>query len=105
VDGDGNASDWVAADALTHDPLVASVMGGLFSEQGRENFDKGQTPEHDTLAWMPRITYTGWEPLQQTDLAMVQAIEVLPEKRPTIRVDCGSDAEFVDWESDRKFDS
>jgi hypothetical protein len=39
----------------------------------------------------------GWEPLQQTGLAMVQAIEVLPENRPTIRVNCGSDTEFVDW--------
>jgi len=41
---------------------------------------------------------SGWEPTKQTDLAMVQAIEVLPENRATIRVDCGSDAEFVDWD-------
>jgi hypothetical protein len=41
---------------------------------------------------------SGWEPTQQTDMAMVQAIEVLPDSRPTMRVDCGSDGEFVDWD-------
>ena len=30
---------------------------------------------------------------------MVQAIEVLPELKPTVRLDCGSDQEFVDWNS------
>jgi hypothetical protein len=39
----------------------------------------------------------GWEPTKATDEAMVQAIEVLPEIKPEIHVDCGSDKSFVDW--------
>lgn len=42
---------------------------------------------------------SGWEPLQKSDKALVQAIEVLPETKPTIRVDCGAEGEFVDWNS------
>jgi hypothetical protein len=38
-------------------------------------------------------------PRGTSDDAMVQAIEVLPEQRPAIRIDAGSDAEFVDWNS------
>jgi putative lipoprotein len=30
---------------------------------------------------------------------MVQAIEVLPEDKPTLRLNVGSDAPFVDWNS------
>ena len=30
---------------------------------------------------------------------MVQAIEVLPEQKPAIRINAGSEAEFVDWNS------
>jgi hypothetical protein len=41
----------------------------------------------------------GWNPLRTTDDAMVQAIEVLPEQRPAIRINAGSDTEFVDWNS------
>jgi hypothetical protein len=41
----------------------------------------------------------GWEPLQKTDQALVQAIEVLPETKPTVRIDCGSESPFVDWSS------
>ena len=41
----------------------------------------------------------GWEPMQKSDEAMVQAIEVLPEDKPMIRIDCGSEGEFVDWSS------
>jgi hypothetical protein len=41
---------------------------------------------------------SGWEPAQQTDLAMVQAIELLPEDRSTVRVACGSSIQFVDWD-------
>ncbi|MHB9037816.1 MAG: malectin domain-containing carbohydrate-binding protein [Armatimonadota bacterium] len=41
----------------------------------------------------------GWEPMQKTDEAMVQAIEIVPELKPIIRIDAGSNAEFVDWSS------
>jgi hypothetical protein len=34
-----------------------------------------------------------------SDGAMVQAIEVLPEQKPAIWINAGSDAEFVDWNS------
>ena len=39
----------------------------------------------------------GWEPMMKSSEAMVQAIEVLPEVKPSIRIDCGSDSEFIDW--------
>ena len=42
----------------------------------------------------------GWEPLEKTDEAMVQAIEVLSELKPVIRVDCGAANPFIDWNSD-----
>ncbi|MGD0113866.1 MAG: malectin domain-containing carbohydrate-binding protein, partial [Armatimonadota bacterium] len=42
----------------------------------------------------------GWDPLQRTDQALAQAIEVLPEIRPTVRINCGSDTDFIDWNSD-----
>ena len=41
----------------------------------------------------------GFEPMQRTDEALVQAIEVLPETRPTIRIDAGAEKEFIDWNS------
>jgi len=41
----------------------------------------------------------GFEPWQQTDEAIVQAIEILPEPRTTMRVNCGDEADFVDWNS------
>jgi hypothetical protein len=41
----------------------------------------------------------GWEPLQKSKEALVQAIEVLPELRPAIRIDAGSGREFIDWNS------
>jgi hypothetical protein len=41
----------------------------------------------------------GWNPLRTSDEAMVQAIEVLSEQKPAIRVNAGSDAAFVDWNS------
>ena len=41
----------------------------------------------------------GKSPLGTSDDAMVQAIEVLPEQRPAIRINAGSDVEFVDWSS------
>jgi len=41
----------------------------------------------------------GHDPYQQTDEAIVQAIEVLPEPSAVLRVDCGSEAAFVDWNS------
>ncbi len=41
----------------------------------------------------------GANPQGSSDDAMVQAIEILPEQRPSIRINAGSDAEFVDWNS------
>lgn len=41
----------------------------------------------------------GSDPLKKSDLAMVQAIEVLPEQKPTIRINTGCDTAFVDWNS------
>jgi len=41
----------------------------------------------------------GWDPLQATDQAMVQAIEVLPEDRPAVRINCGSATAHIDWNS------
>jgi len=41
----------------------------------------------------------GFEPTRKTDQAIVQAIEVVPEIRPAVRINCGSDAEFIDWNS------
>ncbi len=41
----------------------------------------------------------GFEPKQKTDKAMVQAIEVLPEAKSTVRIDAGSETKFIDWNS------
>ncbi|MCU0962084.1 MAG: malectin [Pirellulaceae bacterium] len=41
----------------------------------------------------------GWDPAQQTDEAIVQAIEVLPEIKSAIRIDAGSEVAFIDWSS------
>lgn len=41
----------------------------------------------------------GWDPAQKTDQAIVQAIEIVPEFKPVVRINCGSDADFVDWNS------
>jgi hypothetical protein len=41
----------------------------------------------------------GFDPLQTIKNAIVQAIEVLPELRPTRRINCGSEIPFVDWSS------
>ncbi|MDD5706929.1 MAG: malectin domain-containing carbohydrate-binding protein [Kiritimatiellae bacterium] len=50
----------------------------------------------------------GWEPTMATDKAMVKAIEVLPEAKPHIRINAGSERAVVDWggyvwEADRDF--
>jgi len=42
----------------------------------------------------------GFEPGQATDEAMIQAIEILPEIKPVARINCGSAADFVDWNSE-----
>lgn len=39
----------------------------------------------------------GFEPMQKTDKAIVQAIEVLPETNKVARIDVGADEPFVDW--------
>jgi hypothetical protein len=39
----------------------------------------------------------GFEPDQKTDKAVVQAIEVLPEIKPAVRIDVGSESQFIDW--------
>ena len=41
----------------------------------------------------------GFEPGQQTEEALVQAIEILPENKPAVRIACGSETDFVDWNS------
>jgi hypothetical protein len=41
----------------------------------------------------------GKNPLGTSDDALVQAIEVLPEQKPAIRINGGSETEFVDWNS------
>lgn len=44
--------------------------------------------------------FAGFEPSQKSREAMIQAIEVLPEvERPSVRIDCGSPNDFVDWHS------
>ena len=46
------------------------------------------------------IRFTGgWEPSQKTNEALIQAIEITPESRPTVRINAGSGTEFVDWNS------
>ncbi len=44
---------------------------------------------------------SGWNPRQVTDRARVNAIEVLPDTKPTVRIDAGSETQFVDWNSFR----
>jgi hypothetical protein len=39
----------------------------------------------------------GWNPRVPCGEAMVQAIEVLPERRRPIRIDAGNEAAFADW--------
>jgi hypothetical protein len=41
----------------------------------------------------------GWEPAATSDQAMVQAIEVLPEAKTALRINCGSAIDFIDWNS------
>ncbi|MBI2300423.1 MAG: hypothetical protein HYU66_16030 [Armatimonadetes bacterium] len=41
----------------------------------------------------------GSEPTQSAGRAMVQAIEVLPELTPAVRIDVGAEAPFIDWNS------
>lgn len=41
----------------------------------------------------------GDEPGQATDEALIQAIEILPERRPDVRINCGAADEFIDWNS------
>lgn len=43
--------------------------------------------------------YGGFDPGQKSKEAIVQAIEILPEIKPVIRVNCGSGENFVDWNS------
>jgi hypothetical protein len=40
---------------------------------------------------------SGRGPIKTSDEAVVQAIEVLPEDKSVIRINCGSDSPFVDW--------
>ncbi|MBM3241976.1 hypothetical protein FJZ31_37370 [Candidatus Poribacteria bacterium] len=42
---------------------------------------------------------SGWEPLKKSGEAMVQAIEVVPEQKLIMRINVGSDTQFVDWNS------
>jgi hypothetical protein len=40
---------------------------------------------------------SGEGPLKRQELAIVQAIEILPEARPAVRIHCGSETNFIDW--------
>jgi hypothetical protein len=40
---------------------------------------------------------TGWEPRKATDEALLQALELVPEDGPVMRIDTGSTQEFIDW--------
>lgn len=40
----------------------------------------------------------GWEPRQTTDEALIKAIEILPQSKPVVRINCGGNT-FVDWNS------
>jgi len=39
----------------------------------------------------------GWEPSQKSAEALIQAIEITPESKPAVRINAGSDKDFVDW--------
>ncbi len=41
----------------------------------------------------------GFDPLQKSHEAMVQAIEILPEIKPAIHIDAGSEIPYIDWNS------
>ncbi|MHB9035741.1 MAG: malectin domain-containing carbohydrate-binding protein [Armatimonadota bacterium] len=41
----------------------------------------------------------GFDPLRKSSLAMVQAIEILPELKSTVRIDVGADKDHIDWNS------
>ncbi len=41
----------------------------------------------------------GHDPVQKTDHALVQAIEIVPEIKSVIRIDCGANTDFIDWNS------
>ncbi len=53
----------------------------------------------DGNGWLVLRFTSGWEPLAKSPEALVQAIEVLPELKPVVRIDAGSDREFIDWNS------
>lgn len=55
-----------------------------------------------------RLTGGSGQPGQRSDEALLQAIEILPEPRASVRIDCGGESDFVDWNSavwnaDREF--
>lgn len=41
----------------------------------------------------------GFEPGRKPAPAVVQAIEVVPEIKPVLRIHCGADTDFIDWNS------
>lgn len=41
----------------------------------------------------------GFDPLQKSNEAIIQAIEILPDVKPVIRVDVGSQTQYIDWNS------
>jgi hypothetical protein len=42
---------------------------------------------------------TGWDPVKTCDEAIVQAIEVLPEQKSTVRINAGAATAWIDWNS------
>ena len=81
-------------DALTDFDIVQAAKG---PRRAVERSFRNVVPDADGNIVL-RFT-AGWNPRRPPDNAMVQAIEVLPEQKPAIRIHAGSEAEFVDWNS------
>ena len=52
VDGDGNVSIWTNAKPLPDEPLIAAVLGGHFSERGRDGWKAETTNDEHAFAPM-----------------------------------------------------
>jgi hypothetical protein len=55
VDGDGNVSEWVAAEPLPNAPQTAAALGGLFAERGRDGWSAETTTDERTFEPMTFI--------------------------------------------------
>jgi hypothetical protein len=71
------------------------VQAARSSHRAYERLFSGIVPNRDGMIV---IRFTGgFEPTAKSGEAVARAIEILPENRNTIRIDCGADAQFVDW--------